>query len=144
MLLPVNEKKNKKKNCWSVEHKWNPFFYPECSGLPSQSALGSKNMCHAGLSQPGGCGLEGRESGGGEGGGAGKGVLKRTRVQVFQDLKVLHPDGLKKNQEPETSWNFSLKKEKNLVFNHRRLHWFHSIFIYSYGRLLCGRAERCR
>lgn len=42
-------------------------FYPECTGLPSQSALGSKNMCHAGLSQPGGCGLEGRESGGGVG-----------------------------------------------------------------------------
>lgn len=137
MLLPVNEKKTKKKKLLVCGAQVEALtgFYPECSGLPSQSALGSKNMCHAGLSQPGGCGLEGRESGGG---------LKRTRVQVFQDLKVLHPDGLKKNQEPETSWNFSLKKEKNLVFNHRRLHWFHSIFIYSYGRLLCGRAERCR
>lgn len=52
--------------------------------------------------------MEGRESGGrGTEGGSKE---DQSPGLWFQDLKVLHPDGLKKNQEPETSWNFFLKK----------------------------------
>lgn len=105
-----NNNNNINDSCWSTEHKWSVQldFTQDAFGLHLMASLGSKKTCDVVLSQPGGRRLWGDGNEGEEGGVK----VDQSPGLWFKILTVLHLSGLKRNQDPKTSCNSSLKKDK--------------------------------